>query len=42
VYRVDREDDGALADLFRRASYLCKVASKTYGNGQHGFGCSRI
>ncbi|WP_409513566.1 inovirus-type Gp2 protein [Pseudomonas aeruginosa] len=27
--------------MFHRASYLCKVASKAYGNGQHGFGCSR-
>lgn len=41
TYRVDREDSGALSDLFHRASYLCKVASKAYGNGQHGFGCSR-
>ncbi|MDH0289316.1 inovirus Gp2 family protein [Pseudomonas sp. GD04087] len=41
VYRVDREDTGGLSDLFHRASYLCKVASKAYGNGQHAFGCSR-
>jgi len=41
TYRVDREDDRALVDLFHRGSYLCKVASKAYGNGQHGFGCSR-
>ncbi|ELQ3328404.1 TPA: inovirus Gp2 family protein [Pseudomonas aeruginosa] len=41
TYRVDRGDTGALSGLFHRASYLCKVASKAYGNGQHGFGCSR-
>ncbi|MCO2952435.1 inovirus Gp2 family protein, partial [Pseudomonas aeruginosa] len=34
-------DHGELADLFHRASYLCKAATKSYGDGQHGFGCSR-
>lgn len=41
MYRVDRGSYEALSDLFQRASYLCKVASKAYGDGQHGFGCSR-
>ncbi len=30
-----------LPDLFRRASYLCKVATKSYGDRQRGFGTSR-
>lgn len=41
MYRVDREDIGGLSKLFHRASYLCKVATKSFGDGQHGFGCSR-
>jgi hypothetical protein len=28
--------------LFYRASYLCKSATKAYGDGQHGFGASRV
>ncbi|NNN27166.1 inovirus Gp2 family protein [Pseudomonas nitroreducens] len=42
-YRLTRRlaDKRALADLFYRASYLCKAATKTYGDGQHGFGSSR-
>ncbi len=30
-----------LPDLFHRASYLCKVATKSYGDRQRGFGTSR-
>ncbi|WP_213573609.1 inovirus Gp2 family protein [Stutzerimonas kunmingensis] len=30
-----------LPDLFYRASYLCKVATKSYGDRQRGFGASR-
>lgn len=44
TYRVDRNaspDVDVLPDLFRRASYLCKAATKVFGDGQHGFGCSR-
>lgn len=42
TYRVDRGDSGdALASLFHRASYLCKVATKRFGDGQHGFRGSR-
>ncbi|UNY91318.1 MULTISPECIES: inovirus Gp2 family protein [unclassified Pseudomonas] len=37
--RVGQEDE--LPDLFRRASYLCKAVTKTYGDCHHGFGCSR-
>lgn len=47
TYRVDLDkptnDNGdvVLDLLFRRASYLCKAATKAYGLGHHGFGCSR-
>ncbi|MNZ59713.1 hypothetical protein D3C78_777580 [compost metagenome] len=44
-YRVDRyvrrDDEDELPALFRRASYLCKVATKSYGDRQRGFGTSR-
>lgn len=44
-YRVDRYvragDEDVLPDLFCRASYLCKAATKLYGDNHHGFGCSR-
>lgn len=41
TYRVDHEDRGAVASLFHRASYLCKAVTKRFGDGCHGFGCSR-
>lgn len=45
TYRIDRslrrEERDVLPDLFHRASYLCKVATKSYGDRQRGFGCSR-
>lgn len=45
TYRVDRDipdgEEDVLPDLFRRASYLCKVATKVFGSGQHGFGSSK-
>jgi hypothetical protein len=47
TYRVARgksakgSGDDGLGSLFRRASYLCKSATKVYGGSQHGFGCSR-
>lgn len=44
-YLVNREvRQGAvdeLPKLFYRASYLCKNATKTYGDRQRGFGTSR-
>ena len=44
-YRVDRyvraDDEDVLMDLFYRASYLCKAATKSYGSNHHGFRCSR-
>ncbi|MGY8812378.1 MAG: inovirus Gp2 family protein [Pseudomonadales bacterium] len=42
VDRVNRRRRGdELTDLFYRASYLCKVATKSYGDRQRGFGTSR-
>ena len=38
IYRDDHE---SIAAFFHRASYLCKLATKTFGNGGHGFGASR-
>ncbi|EPW8874941.1 inovirus Gp2 family protein [Pseudomonas aeruginosa] len=44
-YRVDRYvrrgEEDELPVLFYRASYLCKVATKSYGNRQRGFDTSR-
>lgn len=44
-YRVDREirrgEIDELPELFYRASYLCKQATKSYGDRQRGFGTSR-
>ncbi|MBL7230762.1 MAG: inovirus Gp2 family protein [Pseudomonas sp.] len=44
-YRIDRSvrrgDVDELPELFYRASYLCKVATKSYGDRQRGFDTSR-
>lgn len=37
--RAGKKD--VLPELFRRASYLCKGATKSYGDHYHGFGYSR-
>ncbi|WP_394560458.1 inovirus Gp2 family protein [Aquipseudomonas alcaligenes] len=42
TYCLRRNDQQSQADFFYRASYLCKAATKVYGDGQHGFGASRI
>lgn len=41
TYRL-RRDDEAYRELFRRASYLCKTATKVFGDGCHGFDTSRV
>ncbi|MDT4842474.1 Inovirus Gp2 [compost metagenome] len=42
IDRVKRQGKGdELDDLFYRASYLCKTATKSYGDRQRGFGASR-
>lgn len=41
VYRLDYGDSRGMSHLFHRASYLCKTVTKNYGDGLHGFGCSR-
>jgi hypothetical protein len=44
-YRLNRYlragDEDVLPGLFYRASYLCKSATKLYGDNHHCFGCSR-
>ena len=45
TYRIYRDvPDGKmdeLPELFLRSSYLCKGATKSYGDNHHGFGSSR-
>jgi len=40
-YIMHRDDPSSIEALFFRASYLCKAATKAYGDGGHGFGASR-
>ncbi|MGC3519793.1 YagK/YfjJ domain-containing protein, partial [Pseudomonas aeruginosa] len=44
-YRIDRKvrygEVDELPEVFYRGSYLCKKATKSYGNRQRGFGASR-
>jgi len=40
-YYLRRDDPESVVGFFYRASYLCKAATKSYGNGCHGFGASR-
>lgn len=42
TYYLRRDDPQGLNEFFYRASYLCKAATKVYGDRQHGFGASRI
>ena len=42
AYYLHRDDERGQGELFYRASYLCKSATKAYGDGQHGFGASRV
>ena len=43
IDRVKRRDNGDdLDDLFKRASYLCKKATKHYGDRQRSFDTSRV
>ena len=41
-YVLRRDDPNSVAEFFYRASYLCKAETKSYGNGVHGFGASRV
>jgi|SRR5471030_1909712 len=41
-YYIRRDEPATLEAFFYRASYLCKSATKVYGDGGHGFGASRI
>lgn len=40
-YVLYRNDDESLQHFFHRSSYLCKSATKVFGDGSHGFGASR-
>lgn len=40
-YHLNRGELGGQAEFFHRASYLCKAATKVFGDGSHGFGASR-
>lgn len=40
-YYLNRGESEGQAAFFYRASYLCKSATKVFGDGSHGFGCSR-
>lgn len=41
-YVLTRHDREGLDEFIYRASYLCKAATKVYGDGCHSFGTSRI
>lgn len=41
TYRL-RRDAETYQELFKRASYLCKTATKAFGDGCHGFDTSRV
>ena len=41
TYTLRRGDQGSVDAFFYRASYLCKARTKVYGDGHHGYGCSR-
>lgn len=41
-YILRRDAPLGISSFFYRVSYLSKAATKQYGNGVHGFGCSRI
>jgi hypothetical protein len=41
-YLLHREDTVGIDQFFERTSYMCKAATKEFGNGYHGFGASRL
>lgn len=41
-YLLQRYDPNSIVEFFYRASYLCKAETKSFGNGVHAFGTSRI
>ena len=42
AYLIKRDDVASQAACFYRSSYLCKAATKMWGDGVHCFGSSRI
>jgi len=41
-YHLQRHELAGQAAFFYRASYLCKAATKAFGDGSHAFGASRL
>lgn len=41
AYCLQRKDPESISRFFYRASYLCKIQTKQYGHGHHGYGASR-
>lgn len=41
-YHLQRNELAGQAAFFYRASYLCKAATKAFGDGSHAFGASRL
>ena len=42
MYTVNIDDSESINAVFYRASYLAKLETKSYGEGRHAFGASRI
>lgn len=42
AHHLQANNPQSVADFFYLASYLCKSATKEYGDGAHGFGSSRL
>lgn len=40
-YQISRKDRASLHEAFHRVSYICKSATKRYGDGMRSFGASR-
>lgn len=41
-YHVFKDDRASVAELIQRVSYLCKLETKKFNNGEHTFGASRV
>ena len=42
IYLLDRGEPFGVAEFFHRTSYICKAATKVFGNGGHGAGSSLL
>ena len=41
-YHLFKDDRASVAELIQRVSYLCKLETKKFNNGEHTFGASRV